>query len=366
MQELLSDASTGVKVILWLGGIVLLAYCIGQLLVRRTVLISRRWTDGAVAGEQYYSLPTASLLLKVTAKVLVTKSVADNKVLSATLFSTEFDPCVNLEPDPEQLFTLHYHPFPFSSDELRMTTNAQGLLENVAATTEDRISQIVTELGDAAKEAAPKKAMLLGEPSLSYGPALATPAVCVEVQEFKNLFFIQSSELYSGAFRCSWTILAQGPADRAITVDASFNGTLPEVGAGPKAGAAGAPPQTPSTGTSGAATIRGLLTRPLRMTLLTLDRKGKSLLSMGLLVPDPTRLMTVPVLRFPFIKNIYTPKFTNGVLTENYIDKPSEVEGFLSIPINMLKAVFSIPSALFSFKVTHLRKDVPSKKGSIR
>jgi uncharacterized protein YbjQ (UPF0145 family) len=360
MQELLSDASTGLKVLLWMGGVILLAYCIGQLLVRRTVLVSKRWTAAAVRGDQYYYLPTASLTLRVTAKVLVSKSVPDNKVIDATLLSLDVDPCVNLEPDPEQLFTLHYQPFPFSNDEVRITTNAQGLLENVMSTTEDRISQIVTELGDATKEAASEAmANMVMEASAPYGPA-ATATVCFETQEFKNTFMIPSAELRTGAFTRSWTIRPDGAAARLITADASFKGALPEVLAAQKGADAGPVSADPAQPT------RGLLARPLRTTMLVLTRKGKPLLSVALLVPDETRLMTVPVLRFPFIKNIATPKFTNGILTENYIDKPSEVEGFLSIPINMLKAVCSIPSALFSFKVTHLQKDVRSKKPPIR
>jgi hypothetical protein len=50
-----------------------------------------------------------------------------------------------------------------------------------------------------------------------------------------------------------------------------------------------------------------------------------------------------------FVKKTELPKFSTGLLVENYISKPSEVEAFLSIPINILKAVFSIPAQIFQF-----------------
>ncbi|TDX02004.1 hypothetical protein [Dinghuibacter silviterrae] len=346
MQELFS-------VLGWVGGGVFVFYCIGQVVARRTVWVSKRWENGPATGDLCYYLPTASLLLRITAKILVTRSAADNKVLDASLLEVEVDPCVNLEPDEEYLYVLHYRPFPFSNDVMRWSVNPAGLLESVSSTTEDRISQIVTELGG--QDTAPQGVLAAAAP-IAQGP-IAAPrdtGVFVETQEHKNAFLILPSELRSGNFSRTWTIHAEGPADKAIQVDASFTGRLPEgtaggaaTGSGASAAADGPPPL-----------VRGLLTRPLKPKVLELDapRSGKHLLSVAILVPDHTRWMTVPVLRFPFVKNMYAPKFTSGILVENAIDKPSEVEGFLSIPVNVLKAIFSIPAQLFSFTVTHLRR----------
>jgi hypothetical protein len=44
--------------------------------------------------------------------------------------------------------------------------------------------------------------------------------------------------------------------------------------------------------------------------------------------------------------------FDNGVLTSAQYDDPSTLTGFLSIPIDIAKAVVSIPSALFRFTIT--------------
>ncbi len=49
------------------------------------------------------------------------------------------------------------------------------------------------------------------------------------------------------------------------------------------------------------------------------------------------------------------------MLTGNYINKPSEFEGLISIPINICKAIVSIPSQLFNFKIQHKYQDTLSE-----
>src|SRR6202007_3060450 len=103
--------------------------------------------------------------------------------------------------------------------------------------------------------------------------------------------------------------------------------------------------------------FKGVLTRPLRNLAMDvflpahrqvgsagprLFRKDPDL-HCELMIPDLSRLIFVPITRSPFIKKNQVPKFTSGLLVENYINKPSEAEGFLSIPINVAKAIFAIP-----------------------
>jgi hypothetical protein len=298
----------------------------------------------------------------------VTRSAADNKVLDASLLEMEVDPCVNLQPDDACLYVLNYRPFPFSNDVLHWSVNASGLLENVSSTTEDRISQIVTELGS--KNISPLEALKEAAAPSAPAPSPRDASVYVETQEQKNAFLILPGELRSGNFSRTWMIHADGPADKSVRVDASFagrvsDGTAPQGGQGtaPQSGQgtpqAGGPTATNNRDPAPPAHVRGLLTRPLRPRVIDLvaSHGDRHLLSVSVLVPDETRWMTVPVLRYPFVKNTYVPKFSGGVLVENAIDKPSEVEGFLSIPVNVLKSIFSIPAQLFSFTVTHRRRE---------
>jgi hypothetical protein len=45
-------------------------------------------------------------------------------------------------------------------------------------------------------------------------------------------------------------------------------------------------------------------------------------------------------------------KFSNGMLIERTATRPSSLVGILNIPVDVVKAVVSIPSALFQFKVS--------------
>lgn len=41
------------------------------------------------------------------------------------------------------------------------------------------------------------------------------------------------------------------------------------------------------------------------------------------------------------------------MLVENYMNSPSSFEGFLSIPVNLVKAFVAITAQLFNFKIQH-------------
>ena len=53
---------------------------------------------------------------------------------------------------------------------------------------------------------------------------------------------------------------------------------------------------------------------------------------------------------------------TNGVVTEHVINNPSSVEGYISIPINVMKAIVSIPAKLVSFRVNWSKKQNEEQK----
>ena len=53
--------------------------------------------------------------------------------------------------------------------------------------------------------------------------------------------------------------------------------------------------------------------------------------------------------RLSLVKNTTTLEFTNGVLASAKYDNPSVLTNAFQIPVDMLKAIVSIPSALFQF-----------------
>ncbi len=79
-----------------------------------------------------------------------------------------------------------------------------------------------------------------------------------------------------------------------------------------------------------------------------------------------TRIITAPIgpivplsiVRRPGVENKYTLSFTNGMLTNYKVEDPSTVASVASVPVDVLKAIASIPSAALQFKVSSDTKNL--------
>jgi hypothetical protein len=306
--------------------------------------------QGPEQADLLYYLPTASLQVKATATVVISRNPTDNKVVATRLAALQLENTVVMQPDTSQLFMANYTSSIFSNDELHLTATPQGLLENVSSTTEDRITNIIGQLMEAPKKIVSRD--IAGPEELQEEEEeeeLEIPANAVdEVATFTNTFTILSSELHAPPFERIWIINIPGVDASKKKVDASVQFSLPrvelyKVAAGKE--------------------FNGLVTRAQRSATLEVKTKMKNrtfswkpILKYDILIPDHSRLVVVPIKRASFVKNQYTPKFNAGMLIENSIIKPSEAEGFVSIPINILKSIFALPSQLLSFKITHLKQ----------
>ena len=72
-----------------------------------------------------------------------------------------------------------------------------------------------------------------------------------------------------------------------------------------------------------------------------------------LLLPNRSPVVCLPIDRVPFVESSFRATFQDGLLTSVTSDKPSEILGFLEIPIRVAKAIVGIPGELLSFRVTH-------------
>lgn len=73
-------------------------------------------------------------------------------------------------------------------------------------------------------------------------------------------------------------------------------------------------------------------------------------------VPDPDIIGSIKVRRGAFIKKVTKLEFDKGILTATEIDNPSELLGFINIPVDVVKALAAIPSELLHFRVTQFNK----------
>lgn len=322
-------------------------YIIGSISSGGSILTSKKSNgSGEEEADLLYHLPTAAIQVKATAKIFIRRTVPDNKVTDTWLGELALENTVLIQPDTSQLLLANFTPSIFANDEVHITATNQGLLENIAVTAEDRISNIV---GIIAK--APQSASGLNEfrKADSKDKEKVSPITADETLEFTSTFIILPGQLQQATYTKKWMIHLDGiDADKA-TVDASIMFEIPVV-------------ETHKIAEK--KIFNGLLTRPRRTVTLGVKTKPKdstefskvALLTYDVLIPDISRLAVVPIKRAAFVKSQYTPKFNAGVLIENSITKPSEVEAFLSIPINILKAVFALPAQLFNFKITNIKQ----------
>jgi hypothetical protein len=313
---------------------------------------SNQRDQSPILADSYYFLPTASLTIKATATVVVNIVNFDDGTSSngAKLTSLQLENTVNIEPDTNQLLTLQYNSFSFANDEIKLTTNNSGLLETISSTAEDRISSIIAEVSEAPKKILSAQKLEL---AVEAEPAKKTAInTTTQTTTYLKAFTILSEELQNGQFSRDWFINIDGSFQSDLSVDASFNVSLPAK-------------RTKSL--DGYFEIEGVLTRPLqkiKLSVTNVSLNSSIPIEYNILMPDPSMLIQVPIKRSLFVKKINLPKFSNGLLIENNINKPSEVEAAVSIPINILKAIFSIPAQLLSFKIAHVQQQTAFETAS--
>lgn len=334
--------------------ILLIIYIAIMLLFFKSIIKSKKIAPntGSIEGDQLYFLPAASITLNVTAKVAVARQQDDNSFLDAKIYEFTFEPSSQIQADEDQRYVINYSRSWFASDELRLTTSSSGLLENIALTAEDRIAPIFSQLTDA-----PKKILGSDKGAALFAPAAGAgaPANITNLPPFVKSFVLSPETLAKSEEVFIWQISLEGVADNDIKlIDASFKITISKP-------VTNVPAQKNDS-------VGGLLTRPLRNLEIEIrtnktqdvnkrvfDRSAE--ISLNQMVPDRSAILFIPLKRVLFSKSVQNPKFFSGLLTENYISKPSELENLVSIPINVAKAIFSIPAQLLSFKITHTQQE---------
>jgi hypothetical protein len=317
----------------------------------KDIIVSEKVTGALIDGEQIYFLPAASVTLNATAKVAVARDLSGNFV-AAKVYELSFTPLIQLQGEEDQLYVIKYNRTWVASDDIRLTTGTSGLLESIAVTTEDRISAIISQVTDA-----PKKVLAAGAGAAAIAPPAGLPVTITNIQPVTKSFVLSPDMLGKALNVCLWEISIDELSSGGLNlIDASFEIRIPKPAVSPVIAA----------GRSGKK-IGGILSRPLRNFKMTFHVNQTQDINnriyntnadaeVELMIPDPSKSLLVPFKRTLFSKSVQSPKFSSGLLTENYLNKPSELENLVSIPINIGKAIFSIPAQLLSFKITRLQQ----------
>lgn len=98
---------------------------------------------------------------------------------------------------------------------------------------------------------------------------------------------------------------------------------------------------------------------PYALELYTTNRvSATTVVSRAVVIlPNKHVVGQIALTRAPFVTKKFDLTFTSGMLTKADLDNPSEALAFIQIPINVAKAIVSIPSAMLDFKTRRIVSD---------
>lgn len=302
----------------------------------------------------YYYLPESLVKIKSTVKVAVKYNMDDSTLNeSSAVVEQSFSTSSEMIADTRDLLSLNYIPNALMADEIKYAVNAKGLLQTVNITTDDRTAATIEALSKA------PQAILGVNTGADKGDG-----VFVRIKEYSAEFLVKASEITADKRLVKWKIILTNDLkdDNYTTADADFsvmatNFEKPlEIKTILK----------PATGES-PQEINGILTRPLKNIELVFtcgtDKMESRPVSVS--IADVNKLVTIPVNRTAFVKRTNKIEINDGMIMSNEIVKPSSVEGFASIPVNVAKAIVSIPAQLVTFKIDNTKRTADLEKNKL-
>ena len=331
-------------------------------------------SKGAVHGIPYY-LPATVVPVKITGEfqVLPERRPDDPKKNPPPPEDHEYVLTVTVGtpkqvPDPRGLALLQYNQASGADDEFRLNVGSNGLLSNVKSKSIDRTGDVLVRLVELAK-AAQSVGIAYG-----FGPkgAVADDADARRRACFKRL----QSMAVETEINVTHSTVPLDAINRNVlnamqkvpSVDARgtlFSSILVNR---PEASSATADERTKPETTDAAGVVFRLMT-PASLTFVVNTNTlqlgagcslpgSERLVDSGVfMAAHPTQTFVVDTSRGALVTKRVDLAVTDGVLTGIEVDKPSEVLAAVSLPVNILKAIASIPAELLTFKVTNVNAE---------
>lgn len=339
-----------VYIILGLFLIILIGDLLSGRIVVRTDIASDKKKDATV----FYYLPESIIRIKTTAKVAVAYD-SGNKIMigSSNLIEESFAVTTEMIADTGKLLLLSYVPNMFMSDEIKYSVNSKGLLEALNLTTDDRTSNVISRISEAPQIILGSSPVPAGGTALKSILAPQTPAT-VKIKEFTSECVIKASDIKVNGKMAEWNLAIineLGVDEPSQTLTAGFCVKL-----SPCSDSRGEISKLIPHGSSlKAGGIKGILTRSIMNIGLTIEPEQKnvsnnSLSPLIIAIANISDVVVIPVKRRAFAKRVNKIVLQDGIVLSNEINSPSSVEGFISIPVDILKAIVSIPGQLIKFR----------------
>lgn len=227
---------------------------------------------------------------------------------------------VTYEPDPESLYEVELNESIFSDDSVVFEITQKGLLTYVSGKSKDQRGALIGKIAELAVE--------IGK------------AVALDEEEVKRVLLKVSIDPTASADSTGKTEVEKVSA----RVSELTNGEL-AVGFTPLEASKSIIDKKCSECTS------GIRFRPLLPYGVTVTRNGKAISSGIVLLPNQAPIFSMTLARASFVEKETKITFLDGILTKYEITKPSQALGFIQIPIDIAKAIVSIPSSILQFKI---------------
>jgi len=329
-------------------GVWLLLLVIGILFTRRSVVRTDVSSKNFKKGIVYYYLPQSLLKITSNATVATYYGKDDNSIQNSKLVEQDFIVTMEKIADTKELLALEYKSDALMSDDLKYQVNDEGLLESLVTITDDRSSSIFNKIADA-----PKQILRLEKAGLTEETRSIEESVITKTKKYTKDFRIKASEILGKEIEIDWDILVYNELNKEEFKPMKLSFLL-EIDRDENK------PKSISEITSSSKNyIDGILTRPLMTSKLKISTKlideesweQKEIVSLV----DRSKLINVPIKRTLFAKRENTTIIKEGLIKSVDILNPSSLEGFASIPINVGKALISIPGQLISFKYNNTK-----------
>lgn len=242
-----------------------------------------------------------------------------------------------VEPDPDYFYSLDHLRDYFADDKVTVTFNPNGLLTKIDISAEDKTGEFITKIAELAKESA--KAFAALAPMAEQGPPPFYFSLVVD------------------------------PADEADIkrVNDQLNDLTCPIAVSSRSLYAGLTKVSPAQ----AGSRNGVYFRPALPYALTFESKGKingfKKVENTLYLPNKAPVMFLDFERVAFGKYTHVVDFENGLLKQVNFSVPSSALGFMAIPIEIAKAIASIPGEIvqLKFNVVSKEKDLLSKQAEL-
>lgn len=335
-----------------MGAFILLAVIWSWVVDEEGIVISRK-SNITKQGMLFYHLPESELVIQSDVKVSMFYD-SNDEIIKHEIVEQKFTLTKKTISDTRQALSLQYNPTAMHSDDVELKINENGLLETTVAISEDQTTDIVKQLAIAPKEA-------LEATKSATSRTFAAPNTFAEVvtKDYQKIFTIKARTLVEAETKkeLSWTIFLsndKGKVSKSINASLEVEvENLDEFRTDPDDGASKL-----KTFELENKEYKGILTRYFRDIQLHINLKEIASLNTSITtsIIDFNNAFLIPLGRSSFVKRENNVTFKDGFVQSNKIVNPSSYQGFVSIPINIAKAIISIPAQLFSIKIDNLKR----------